>query len=354
MHTFMIAIILILILVLIYLTTRFHKLEIINNTNNKRLSWIIAITPIIIGILLTILYGLTTIIIILHLAIFFTIGDVLYLILKKKIKYIYIGIFAIISTTGYIVYAWINANDIKKTDYVIYSDKIDKDINIIQITDIHIGNTLNGNEFSKYIDDISNINPDILVITGDFVDESTSYNDMITAIESLGKAKTKYGIYMIFGNHDLNIYGGKREYTDEQLISLLNHNNITILQDEITLINNEFYLIGRKDKNNKNRLELKDIIKNIDKTKLIINLDHQPVHFSENQENSIDVMLSGHTHGGQMFPLALISEIVSDNEMTYGIKNLNGTTFIVSSGMSGWGIPLKTDTINEYVNITIK
>ncbi len=177
---------------------------------------------------------------------------------------------------------------------------------------------------------------------------------MINACSNLKNVKTKNGVYIVFGNHDLNTYGGNNHYTTSQFIHELKKNNINILEDETILINDKFYIIGRKDKTVVNRLGINELINGVDKDKLMIVLDHQPVDYDENEESGIDLVLSGHTHGGQMLPIKYFAEAISTNEMTYGIKKLNNTHFIVSSGMSGWGIPLKTGTVSEYVHITIK
>ena len=353
-YLFIIGIGLFLIIIFLYLLTRFRKFELIKEIKNKKTLWLIVVILFLSFFVSIYFLGLTVIVYLIHLALFFILGDIVFLISKKHIKYNIIGLMVIIITTGYITYAYFNAHNIKETKYVIESEKIDNEINIIQIADVHLGTTIDSDDFNKHINEISLINPDVLVLTGDVVDESTSYEDMIKACNSLGKVKTKYGVYIAFGNHDLNTYGGNRNYTSEQFLNELRKNGVITLEDEIVLINEEFYLIGRRDKTVNNRLKISQLINDIDKDKLIIVLDHQPVDFKNNVKSGVDLVLSGHTHGGQMFPLGYIGELVSDNEMTYGLEKTGKTNFIVSSGMSGWGIPLKTGTISEYVHITIK
>ncbi len=332
----MIGTVLLFIIIFWYLITRFKKLEIIKKMSKKQILRLILMAFLL---LITLFYfgKMIVIIYIIHLVLFFVLGDIFYFILRKilkrNIKYNIIGLGVLVITSFYIGYTYHNAQNIKMTEYMIESEKVDNEIKIVQIADVHLGTTFNGTDFNKYLDEISLLYPDILVLTGDFVDESTSYEDMLIACEGLGRIKTKYGVYTIFGNHDLNTYGGNRYYSIEQFITELKNNNVTILEDETLLINEEFYLIGRKDKTIRNRLGMFDLTKNIDKTKPMIVLDHQPVDFDNNEAAGIDLLLSGHTHGGQLFPLAYIGELISDNEMTYGIKKINNTTFIVSSGM---------------------
>ena len=355
MRIFLLVIISIILIILFYLTTRFHKFECLKDMSNKTLSWLIAILIVIFCGSLFFVFGLTIIVYLIHLALFFVLGDILYIFLKKKnIKYTTIGIIVIVVTTSYITYAWFNAMNVKETIYLVDTEKKTDEVDLIFISDSHFGTTINGKDFANYIEEISKDSPDLIIVGGDFVDESTSYEDMSDACEALGNAKTKYGVYMIFGNHDLNTYGGNRNYSSEEFIAKLSENNVKILQDEVSLINDEIYIIGRKDRTVVDRMSITDLTKNLDKSKLIVVADHQPVDYENNKKAGVDLVLSGHTHGGQMFPLAYIGELISENEMTYGMEKQNNTTFVVSSGISGWGIPLKTGTISEYVHIKIK
>ena len=91
----------------------------------------------------------------------------------------------------------------------------------------------------------------------------------------------------------------------------------------------------------------------VDKDKYIIMLDHQPNDY-ENEKDMADLVLSGHTHGGQLFPLGQIAVALGVNDMAYGIKTIDSTIFIVNSGISDWAIKFKTGTVAEYTVIDIK
>ncbi len=80
--------------------------------------------------------------------------------------------------------------------------KENKKLRIIQFADSHVGTTFSGNDFSKHVKDMQAQNPDIVVITGDFIDDNTSKEDMLAACKALRNFDTAYGIYFAFGNHD--------------------------------------------------------------------------------------------------------------------------------------------------------
>lgn len=359
MYLILIIVLLIIMFINYYLGKCFHNFKFIKDINNKYLSWFTAYLPSLIFIIFMLFGYFISIIIEFHLCIFFFICNMISNIFKNKYdinrkKYVS-GISAIVITILYLAYGYYNATNIVCTKYTVNgNEKLSEEYKIIQISDLHLGSTFNGNDMNKYIDDINKINPDVLVITGDLIDESTTLSDMKIGIENIGKSNAKYGIYFIFGNHDSNAYGGNKFFTTKELIQELNNNNISILNDEYKLINDDFYLIGRKDKTDKSRKSLHDLLNGIDKNKYTVLLDHQPVEYEIANENNIDLLLSGHTHGGQIFPAGMFGTLLSSNEMTYGIKTIKSTTYIVSSGMSGWNFPLRTQGIAEYVLIDIK
>ena len=123
-----------------------------------------------------------------------------------------------------------------------------------------------------------------------------------------------------------------------------------MLIDEVVAFDN-FYLIGREDASNNKRLSIDTLIKDLDDRYKIV-LNHQPNDY-DNEENKVDLVLSGHTHGGQMFPLGLIGKL-SSNDFEQGKLIRGNTNFIVTSGISDWSVHFKTGTKSEYVIIDIK
>lgn len=265
------------------------------------------------------------------------------------------GLIALAVTCIYLTIGYYFAHHLYETDYNLSSDKdIGGKLVIAQVSDSHVGATFDGNGFKKRLERIQKKNPDILVITGDFVDDGTTRKDMEISCKALGDFKAKYGVYFIYGNHDKGYYNS-RDFSVSDLVRELEKNNVYILQDEAVLIEDRFYLVGRQDASVENRMEIKDIVKNLDKDKYTIVLDHQPNDYDNEEAAEVDLVLSGHTHGGQMFPIGIIGEkLFKANDKTYGLEKRGKTTFIVNSGISDWEIKFKTGTIAEYGIITIE
>ena len=350
-----IPIIIILLLIVFYICYNIRKLSLFDKINNKLLSWLISFIPIII---LFILFNYVNfVVIIFHLAIFIFIVRIIgYLIKKIMKKEISVNVLVLLSLIITIVYLGVGAYldyHVFETRYEIVSNKdigVDK-FRIVQIADSHVGATFDGNGFAKYMDTINKKNADIVVITGDFVDDETTKEDMIVSCKALGKLKTKYGVYFIYGNHDKG-YFNYRNFKDKELREELVKNNVVILEDDVVDINNNIYLIGRLDKTFVDRKNIDDLTKNLDKDKYMIDLNHQPNDY-DNEKNKVDLVLNGHTHGGQLFPLGYIGLMMGANDMFYGIKKIDNTTFIVNTGLSDWMIDFKTGTKSEYVIIDI-
>ena len=102
------------------------------------------------------------------------------------------------------------------------------------------------------------------------------------------------------------------------------------------------------------RAEIAELVGDIDNDNFIVTLDHQPHGYDENAEAGVDLILSGHTHGGQIFPANLLFDLFKLNDLNYGYKRIdNNCQAIVTSGLAGWGFPVKTAAPAEYVIIEV-
>lgn len=313
----------------------------------------------LVAYLVTLLLGMSTfnvVLLLLHLVVFWLLCDLGWWIAekirKKKPRRYYAGIAAIALTVVYMGAGWFFAHHVFITDYALTTEKEVGRLCIVQITDSHLGVTLSGKEFAREMEKVQSQNPDLVVITGDFVDDDSSKEDMLAACEALGELKTTYGVYFIYGNHD-DGYFRKGTFTPAELRKALTDNGVVILEDETVLIDNRFYLIGRKDRSARGRLSMEELTRDLDPTKYTLVLDHQPTDFEAQTEAKADLVLCGHTHGGHIFPTGLVGVWFGGNDLCYGKEVRESSTFIVSSGISGWAMPFKTGCISELVVIRV-
>lgn len=264
-------------------------------------------------------------------------------------------IFAVIIIGG--VYGM---NHIDLTEYNITTDKIDnQSYSILFISDVHYGSVQNTQLVKDSIIKMNDLKPDIVVLGGDIVDDRTTKSGMQEVFEELGKINSTYGTYYVFGNHDRQPYAtdyenGNRTFTDIELNRSIEKNNITILNDEKATINNDIVMVGRSDaqwEDSVNRTDIDNILNESDSSKFVVVLDHQPVEYEENSQKGADLQISGHTHGGQVFPFGEIYDMTG--RLRYGEYEFGDMKQIVSSGLTGWGWPMRNEAKCEYVLINI-
>jgi hypothetical protein len=197
---------------------------------------------------------------------------------------------------------------------------------------------------------VNALSPDIILIPGDIIDEDISPVIHNNVGEILTQLKAKYGVFAVTGNHEY--IGGvmaSKKYLAEHGVELLN--------DTALLINDSFYVVGREDLTirqftNGKRKELSEIMQDVDQTKPIILMDHQPFKLEIAEQNGVDLQLSGHTHHGQLWPFNYITNMVY--ELGWGYKKKGDTHYYVSSGVGGWGPPIRTVNRPEIVSIKLK
>lgn len=263
------------------------------------------------------------------------------------------GICVIIIIFFIISYGIWNAVHPIVTDYNINTyknaGKIDS-LSIAMIADIHMGISVRENGIDKMVTNINKLNPDIVFFCGDLIDESTPTRLNIYMGTAFKKIKSKYGVYVITGNH------GYLSKNLQETISYLKAANVHVLQDQVVKIDNSFYVIGRNDisspKITKQAVKpLSELLKNVDTSLPLIVLNHQPVNLIEPQQQSIDLQLSGHTHKGQFFPGNFITDLIYEDD--YGYFKKNNFNLIVTSGYGTWGPPIRIGTSSEIVHVTL-
>ena len=265
-----------------------------------------------------------------------------------------LGIFLCIASTGSLMGLGVyNASVPQLThhDLTIKKASPHEKIRLMAISDIHWETLMNGDVLTRAIDIINKRKPDVLVILGDSVtmdEKSFIENDVAGKLASI---ETTYGTYVVTGNHDFYITN------IENLIQAYRQAGITPLRDEVILIADSIWLIGREDIGGMRNLErrsratIDELLNQTNRDQTLILLDHQPRDLSLNATAGIDLMLSGHTHAGQIWPVTMITERI--NDLNYGLKKIGESSFYVTSGIGYWGPPLRLGSRAEVVEFDI-
>ncbi|WP_243450084.1 metallophosphoesterase [Neobacillus terrae] len=219
-------------------------------------------------------------------------------------------------------------------------------LRIAMASDMHFGRLSGVSHAKRLKEKINELTPDIILLPGDIIDDEPGPFVEKNMGDILGQLKAPLGIFGVLGNHEY--YGGQIP----QFIEEMNRINIKILMDEVLTIDESFYLAGRKDKTDKRRQSFTELLEGIDETYPIIAMDHQPFELKQAQENSVDVLLSGHTHRGQMAPNHLITKRMY--ELDWGYLQKQQMHAFVSSGYGFWGPPFRIGSRSEILQIDIK
>jgi hypothetical protein len=223
-------------------------------------------------------------------------------------------------------------------------------LNIVVASDIHLGTIIGRKRFDRIVSRINELNPDMILLPGDIVDEDLTPVINQNLGESLKNLKSKFGVFAVTGNHEY--IGGV-----EKACRYLADHGVEVLRDSAVKVNDCVYVVGREDRSidrftGKPRMPLSELMARVDKEYPVLLMDHQPFHLEEGANNGVDLQLSGHTHHGQLWPGNLISEKVY--ELSWGYKRKNGTQVYVSCGVGTWGPPVRLGNRPEIVNIRLR
>ena len=265
-------------------------------------------------------------------------------------------------------YGAYHARQIKTTNYEVTVSKQAgdvKELNAVLIADTHMGYAIGRDHIEKMVKKINDCHPDIVIFAGDIFDNSTEGLDYPEeTAELFRRIESKYGIWATYGNHDIDeqiLMGFTFNWdgsppNDSRMRAFCEKAGINLLCDETVLIDNSFYLVGRRDgmkpgTENGSRKTAAELTEGLDKSKPIFFIAHEPNELQETADAGADIDFSGHTHDGQVFPLTVITDIVWENPC--GMIKKDDMTSIVTSGVGIFGPFMRVGTDAEICNIKI-
>ncbi len=287
---------------------------------------------------------LTFIITLLHEIISFGISKTKYTKNRREFfkKGLDIGVISAVIATN--VKAIDNARHVELEVVDVKINNLKKPYKIIQISDIHIGGLITKNFIKSMVDKINLLNADIVVITGDLVDTKLEFAR--PALDELKNLQSKYGTYFIVGNHEY-FHGVKPiiDYVNSLGIKTLENQNVYIGEKD-----EGFYLAGVYDRfgfrYGSYIPDINKALENCENNPTIL-LAHQPKYINEIKDTkNIDLILCGHTHGGQIFPFNFLVKL--EQPYVKGLHQHNDTTQVyVNKGTGFWGPPMRLGASSE-------
>lgn len=265
------------------------------------------------------------------------------------------GLFVLLLTIATVSYGMYNANQIKHISYDISlkESNLASALKVVMISDLHLGAINSEKRLKNIVQEINNLQPDLVCIPGDIFDNDYhAIRHPEEAITLLKSITATYGVYASPGNHD----AGK---TVTEMWTLLEQTGIKLLNDEHVIIDEQLVLLGRVDPSpiggfgDISRKNLTEVMTEVDERLPLIVMDHNPINIDK-YGSEVDLILSGHTHRGQIFPAGLVTKLIYTVDYGYYQKDATSPHVIVTSGVGTWGMPMRVGTNCEIVSINLK
>jgi len=234
----------------------------------------------------------------------------------------------------------VNAQILRTRTEEIKSTKLKSDKRIVHISDLHLGSIYGRDYFLRILKRVKELKPNLIMITGDVFDSTEQFKgNSLPILDELDAQ-----IILITGNHEF--YAGIEEITE-----VLKENRIRFLRNE-TISLNDMQIVGIDYTPSHKNFE--EILKRVEinPNKYTILMHHQPMPLEEVNKRGVDLMLAGHTHGGQVFPFTLLAKLVW--RYSNGLYKYRDMYINTSSGTGTWGPPMRLGTNNEITLIKLK
>ncbi len=219
---------------------------------------------------------------------------------------------------------------------------------IVAFSDCHLGAMVGERRLKRLLEQVEYQSPDLVLIVGDLIDESTE--KLSWMVEPLSGIEARDGVYAVTGNHEF--YNGLKGFED-----LMRKTGIRLLRNEAVRIDDALVLAGLDDQTGGGSFHLKPLpitkaLKDAGADLPVILMHHTPARIDEAVHAGVDLMLCGHVHGGQLWPIKYIPEAI------YGVKTgmsrVDGMYFYLTSGAGTWGAPVRVGATPEIVTFILR
>ena len=267
-------------------------------------------------------------------------------IFKQKLRPVTIRAFAIVVYISIVGLAVFNAYSPVVHRLTVTTDKVlDKPMEIALVSDTHLGRWFGNRQIDKMVKLIDAQSPDVVVIAGDVMNDSTDAYEKTNMHEHLSKLRAPLGVYATLGNHD---YSGN----EVAITKAVERAGIQVIDNKSVWLDDAVLLVGRSDATAPVRPAAADLLTQVESNKPVVFLEHSPDALEEIQDLPVDLHLSGHTHGGQIFPLTVLLKWFTP--LVYSYKQMHDTQFLVTSGYGIGAVPFRLGTRSEIWMITLQ
>ncbi|MFJ8540828.1 metallophosphoesterase [Streptomyces sp. NPDC093586] len=252
---------------------------------------------------------------------------------------------AAVGTVGYGTYGVLRGPRVKRVTVPLAKlPRAAHGFRIAVVSDIHLGPVLGRGFAQTVVDTVNSTQPDLIAVVGDLVDGSVK--DLGPAAAPLARLRARHGAYFVTGNHEY--FSGA-----EQWVAEVRRLGLIPLENARTELPH-FDLAGVNDVAGEDEGQGPDYARALgdrDRARACVLLAHQPVQIHDAVEHGVDLQLSGHTHGGQLWPGSLIAGAA--NPTLAGLERYGDTQLYVSRGAGAWGPPTRVGAPSDITVIEL-
>ena len=252
-----------------------------------------------------------------------------------------------------LVYGVKNARDPRVVRYQLFIPAKYRagELRVAMASDLHLGSEVGVDRLNRMVDMIDQLNPDLVLLVGDIIERDFDTLPPAAVAEAWKRLSPRLGTYAVMGNHDY--YSGMAD----ELVDRLRMAGVIVMRDEVARVDDLVCLVGRDERDHAyrhggSRRPLSELMSEVDPGLPVILMDHQPYNMQEAEVLGVDLILSGHTHRGQMFPFNLVTSRVF--EVDWGYLRRGGLQVVVSCGYGTWGPPIRIGNHPEVVELDLR
>ena len=246
-----------------------------------------------------------------------------------------------------VTYGFVQTYFIHTKTYTLHLEKLAYPYRIVLVSDLHLGAFVSEKHIQKMVHQINQLHADLVVISGDIIDANNHIlNDpqkLHRISQPFREIQVKEGIYAVLGNHD--------PASDDPIFRQFLTDAKIHLLDNQTTYTQAICLVGRSDASHHQRSDVD--LKTLDPNHSIVVLDHNPGNIPEAITYKADLVLCGHTHKGQFFPITILTRMANGKHYFYGHETFGRTQAIITSGAGFFQLPIRIGTHNEIVDLQL-
>lgn len=252
---------------------------------------------------------------------------------------------AAVGTVGYGTYGVLRGPRVKRVTVPLAKlPRSAHGYRIAVVSDVHLGPILGRGFTERVVATVNATQPDLIAVVGDLVDGSV--DDLRSAVEPIGGLRARHGAFFVTGNHEY--FSGAEEWTEhvqELGLRLLANQRVELAAFDLAGVND---LTGEEHDDGP---DLAAALADRDPSRTSVLLAHQPVFVDEAVRHGVDLQLSGHTHGGQLWPMNYVAELA--NPTVAGLERYGDTQLYVSRGAGAWGPPTRVGAPSDVTVVEL-